>query len=100
MELIESENEKIARHKEICQLLDDTYIKKNHDYGDSFGQSYQDWGITSAAIRIQDKFNRFKNYAKNNEYYVEDESVIDTLFDMANYCIMTIMELEPEFGAK
>ena len=29
-------NEKILRHKEICDGLNELYARKNHDYGDSF----------------------------------------------------------------
>lgn len=82
------------RHRDLCTQIHDTYIKKNHDYGDSFGKSFQDWGITAAAVRIEDKFNRFKNLAKGAENMVADERMEDTLLDMANYCIMTVLELQ------
>ena len=34
---------KINKHKEICCLLNETYKKKNHDYGDSFGDTGSDF---------------------------------------------------------
>ena len=40
-------NEKIMRHKELCDGLNTLYAKKNHDYGDSFHQSYIDEGLVS-----------------------------------------------------
>ena len=87
---------KTSLHKDLCDMIHDTYVKKNHDYGDSFSRSFEEWGTVSAAVRIEDKFNRFKNLIKNNDNMVKDESVTDTLLDMANYCIMTVMELRRE----
>lgn len=82
-------------HKSICDELNKIYTKKNQDYGDSFGEQFQEYGITSAAIRIEDKLRRFKNLIKQ-QAQVEDEKMEDTLLDMANYCIMTVIELENE----
>lgn len=81
-------------HKSICDELNKTYISKNHDYGDSFGETFEDLGIISAITRITDKLNRLKNLITSDEQLVKDESIDDTLKDMANYCIMTCIELE------
>ena len=56
-------NEKVIKHKAICDELNALYARKNHDYGDSFHQ-------------------------------VADESIRDTLMDLANYAIMTILEMD------
>lgn len=85
---------KYKRHEEICKMLNDTYIRKNKDYGDSFGEMFQELGIITAVTRIGDKYGRLKNLVKVGERQVKDESLRDTLLDMANYCIMTVMELE------
>ncbi len=50
-------------------------------------------------IRLGDKFNRFKalsriSPADGTQQQVTDESIRDTLMDLANYTIMTIMELD------
>lgn len=86
---------KIDRHREICNQLNKIYEKKNHDYGDSFGNTYEKLGIISAVTRITDKYNRLCSLA-TKEAEVEDETVEDTLMDMANYCIMTLIERERE----
>jgi hypothetical protein len=86
---------KIDRHREICNQLNKIYEKKNHDYGDSFGNTYEKLGIISAATRITDKYNRLCSLA-TKEAEVEDETIEDTLMDMANYCIMTLIERERE----
>ncbi len=86
-------NSKLEQHKKLCNMLHDIYVSKNAAYGDSFGKSFADWGISAAAIRITDKFNRFINLAKHPEIDSGDESIMDTCLDAANYFIMTAMEL-------
>lgn len=87
---------KADRHQMLCEGLNSTYRKKNADYGDSFGETFADLGIISAITRISDKYNRIKNLAKlpPDQQQVKSESITDTLLDMANYCIMTVMEIE------
>lgn len=86
--------EKIARHAALCQEINHLYERKNHDYGDSFGQSFREEGMAMARIRLGDKFNRFKTLSHRTEQMVADESIRDTLLDMANYAIMTVLEME------
>lgn len=88
------QNRKIERHKEICLEINDLYIRKNHDYGDSFGISFTEEGMAMVRIRLGDKFNRFKTLSRNNEQKVKDESLRDTLIDLANYAIMTLVEMD------
>lgn len=87
---------KILRHKQICDELNALYAKKNHDYGDSFHLSFVEEGMAMARIRLGDKLNRFKALSRNGEQKVTDESIRDTLIDLANYAIMTILEMENE----
>ena len=83
------------RHEAICKELNEIYIKKNSDYGDSFGETYRKLGIISAVTRISDKTNRLQNLCINDTK-VKDESIRDTLIDLANYAILTLMEMEEE----
>ena len=86
-------------HKKVCYELNALYDRKNKDYGDSFSQSWQDYGITMAAIRIGDKYNRLRNLTTGKTVQnVAGETVRDTLLDLANYAIMAIMELDEEEG--
>ena len=89
---------KVARHYAICQKLNQVYKAKNHDYGDSFGDTYKKLGIISAVTRLSDKMNRIISLAVSHDAQVKDERIEDTLLDMANYAIMTLIELgyEPE----
>lgn len=93
-------NKNTERHKLVCYELNRIYDKKNRDYGDSFHASWTDYGITMAAIRLGDKYNRLRNLTSGKVVQnVADESVRDTLMDLANYAIMTVMELDAEAKA-
>ena len=88
---------KYEKHAEICKQLNRIYRDKNHDYGDSFSETYKKLGIISAVTRITDKVNRLQSLC-TKESKVKDENIRDTLMDLANYSIMTIIELdEKEF---
>lgn len=84
--------EKINMHFEICKRLNALYAQKNHDYGDSFSKSYAEYGMTMPCIRLEDKLNRLKALTMKGEQQVSDESIEDTLLDLANYAIMTVVE--------
>ena len=85
---------KVAMHADLCKQMNATYAKKNHDYGDSFHLSFLDEGLAMARIRLGDKYNRFKTLSKDPARQVDDESMRDTLLDLANYAIMTVMEMD------
>lgn len=89
--------DRIQKHKEICNKLNEIYEKKNHDYGNSFGDTYAKLGIISAVTRISDKTNRLMSLC-TKEQKVKDESIDDTLMDLANYAIMTLIERSPDVG--
>lgn len=90
------QSENVQRHENICYELNTLYARKNTDYGDSFHKTYVEEGMAMARIRLSDKLERFKRLTKSNEQHVQDESVRDTLIDLANYAIMTVMELDGE----
>ena len=87
---------KVAHHRMICDEINELYAKKNHDYGDSFAQSFREEGLAMVRIRLGDKFNRLKALTRGGEQKVADESIRDTLIDLANYAIMTVLEMEGE----
>lgn len=74
-----------------------TYIKKNHDYGNSFEKSLDKFGLIASVVRLSDKLNRLETLTKKDSL-VKDESIKDSLLDMANYAIMTIMWLNNQKG--
>lgn len=124
--------DRVKLHEEICEQLNDIYRRKNSDYGNSFGETFEKLGIISAVTRITDKVNRIQSLASagykkqnlcikdilgfmktlpenckkqeivdkiceivasNSAQQVKDESIEDTLMDLANYAIMTLIEM-------
>lgn len=75
--------------REIAMGIADLQEKKNKDYGGAFEKSCDSFGLTAPAIRLGDKYNRFCNLIKA-EAQIKDESIEDTLIDMAAYAIMTV----------
>lgn len=85
---------KEEQFKQLTQQMLETFKKKNADYGDSTTQTFREFGLTSYAIRLNDKLNRIKSFCKKGELEVNDESVIDTLKDMANYCLLAVIDIK------
>lgn len=80
--------------EEILNKMKTIYNSKNADYGNSFGKSLDEFGIIASTVRISDKVNRLINLTKGNKARVKDESLEDTLLDLANYAVMTIAWME------
>ena len=87
------EPDNAERHRAILDELNETYAQKNHDYGDSFHDSFAEDGLLMAKVRLGDKYKRFCSLI-SAETKVKDESIRDTLLDLANYAVMTVMELD------
>ena len=87
---------KYERHSEITKQLNEIYIAKNTDYGDAFGDTFKKLGIISAVTRITDKTNRLMSLSAKTEAErnVKDETIKDTLMDLADYALMTLIEME------
>lgn len=76
-------------HKELQEI----FVKKNTDYGNSFEESLEKHGLIAAIVRMEDKMSRLNTLSKN-EALVKDESIIDTLKDLSNYALMSAVWLE------
>ena len=87
---------KVQAHLNICNEINRLYERKNHDYGDSFHQTFTEEGMAMARIRLGDKLARFKSLTKSGVQEVKDESIRDTLIDLANYAIMTVLEMDDQ----
>lgn len=77
----------------ICDDMLKTYIAKNKDYGDSFSKLFKKYGMTYPIIHMEEKLNRIEALQSNSNA-VEGETYIDSLKDLANYAILTLIELE------
>ena len=81
------------RFKEITDKMFETFKAKNHDYGSSFSNLFKECGMTYAYGHMAEKLERI-NSLRKDEAKVKGESMKDSLYDLANYAILTIMELE------
>lgn len=78
---------------DILKEMSEVHQRKNADYGNNFHKRYEKYGFLTALLRLTDKMERLENIYEKGEIQVKDESVEDTLLDLANYAVMTIVEL-------
>lgn len=98
-EKYEVNSEEAARrlgiHKEICDYLYNLYKSKNSDYGNSVTDTFNKFGIDAYLVRMYDKINRVYSLTRAQaDRKVSDEKIEDTLLDLANYAILTIIDLK------
>lgn len=77
--------------REITSKMAEVYVTKNHDYGDSFTRLRERYP-NSILIRLGDKLNRLETLLTGECAKVKDESIDDTLIDLANYAVMELVE--------
>lgn len=91
--------EYIEFHKNFCSRMVDITARKNADYAGSgadafnnfrhIGNMVQVQGVDMVAVgfltRMSDKFSRIGSFIAKGELQVKDESVEDSLLDLANY---------------
>lgn len=81
------------RFKEIMEEMNALYQKKNADYGDSFHRAWKKFGQTVGLVYMDAKMNRITQLLAHPEtQQVHSEKIEDTLIDLANYAVLTIME--------
>ena len=85
-ELCTDEVIQFANEAKQCVEL---YSRKNHDYGNSFDKGMDNIGMAYGVGRIYDKMNRLITLTKK-EAQVKDESIDDTLRDLACYSMMML----------
>lgn len=84
---------KCVAFRDITNGMYDTFKAKNHDYGNSFSELFAECCMTYAYGHLSEKLKRVKSLM-SDEAKVKDESMRDSLLDLANYAILTIMELD------
>lgn len=93
---------RIDNYKRLQADMLQTFVDKDSDYGDSFGKTFEKYGIVSALTRMSDKLNRIDNLTSVNfRSHISDggtkmkvdESIEDTLLDLANYAMLTYLQI-------
>lgn len=86
--------QKEFHHKAICDELNVLYAQYSHRYGDSFHQAFIEEGMAASRILLGDKFNLLKILSGGQAQENTDNAIRNTLMEIANYAIMTILEIE------
>ena len=81
--------DEVLQFAEEAKQCTELYSKKNHDYGNSFDKGMDTIGMAYGVGRIYDKMNRLVTLTKEDAV-VKDESIDDTLRDLACYSIMML----------
>ena len=77
------------RYSNILKRMDDTHTRKNNDYGDAAYQGYKKYGDYYFMVQLHNKLSRLESLTIGNKtQQVKEESIDDTLLDMANYAVM------------
>jgi hypothetical protein len=92
----ENDNCYVDYFEDVVSEMSEIHKKKNADYGNNFHKRYAKYGFLTALLRLTDKMERLENIYEKGEIQVKDESVEDTLIDLANYAVMTVVELRNE----
>lgn len=79
----------------IVLELNDLYKVRNQGYGDSFVETIHEFGMVAAACQLSHKMNRFKSLIKIGATPV---TMRDSLIDLANYAVITLMEIDKQEG--
>ncbi len=89
---------RVEEFKKIVNDMAELYAKKNSNYGNSFGETFEKLGPISGVTRLYDKMNRAIALVKGDENNFE--SLEDTFVDMACYAIMNIIEMRYQESLK
>lgn len=87
-------NEQEQLIEQVCEDVKQLLLRKNRDYGNSFAIQYGKYGVISSLIRMDDKMSRLNNLVNGHQAQVKDESIYDTIQDLAGYALLTLAEMK------
>jgi len=77
----------LKQHTELYKI----FLQKNSAYGDA----YRQFGAVGVIMRMGDKLMRLKTITQSSvSIDCGDETLRDTLKDLANYCVLALLELD------
>ena len=91
---IELVDDKVETFSKIVTEMTELYAKKNHDYGNSFDEGCDKIGAGYPLGRLLDKMNRLIACIGKEDEMQINESIEDTLKDLACYSVMTLSYLK------
>lgn len=86
--------DRLAIYQYILNNLEETYKAKNNDYGNSFADTYEKFGCVSFLVRITDEYNKLLTLCDPNIPEQRVKKIDDTVLDLANYCLLWLVERE------
>ena len=89
-------DEEIKVFNELTTHMNAVFEKKRNDYGQTTTETFIKFGPVSMLTRMHDKIGRLDNLLVHNKANYVGEAVEDTLLDLANYALITIIELEKQ----
>ena len=90
---IELVDDKVETFSKIVKEMTELYAKKNHDYCNSFDEGCDKIGTGYPLGRLLDKMNRLIACMGKEDEMQINESIEDTLKDLACYSVMTLSYL-------
>lgn len=87
-------DDKVETFATIVKEMTELYAKKNHDYGNSFDEGCDKIGTGYPLGRLLDKMNRLIACMGKEDEMQINESIEDTLKDLACYSVMTLSYLK------
>lgn len=90
--------EKMDKCQALMQKMESILDAKGRDYSgtEDAMSNFHDFGWRGILVRLGDKYHRCKNLSKKESAAAQDEAIEDTLLDMANYCLLALIEKEHE----
>jgi len=86
---------------ELIAKMAELHSRKNRDYGGGnplgnflHARSLGVDPFTGILVRLSDKWSRICSLVRTNERHVKDESIEDTLLDLANYALLALVLLK------
>ena len=95
---VELVDDKVETFSKIVTEMTELYAKKNHDYGNSFDEGCDKIGTGYPLGRLLDKMNRLIACMGKEDEMQVNESIEDTLKDLACYSVMTLSYLRRKNG--
>lgn len=85
-------DENVTTFASIVKEMTELYAKKNHDYGNAFGEIIKEVGLPYGVGKLKEKLKRIETLI--NTKAEVNESLEDSLIDLACYTVMTLSYLK------
>lgn len=91
--------QQFAEFKKITEEMYDLHVRKNNDYSSEGIDNISSLGERGVFVRLWDKMCRMKALLwDRKDQKVNDESLDDTITDMAVYCIILLILRRDKWG--